>query len=353
MGDNNLLPSDGMKDFQNLAKTNKWVRLCLAGGIGTAAYFALPYAVEASGNLLQLSINLGETALIGTAIFVGVSFFWSNRGLLKKFQDYLSRKLWEGFIYHDPIDYIKGVIEDFRRYLQILKNAIQKLYKVAETLKMKADDLISLAKKDMKSAEAEEELGNKSKAGLSAYKSMRRTDATQEIVAGYADIEDNIAVMNEVAESVAIRIEAMEFDVEMMQLNMEVSSAKSQAAFAAEAVFNNKSSEAAKLAFAKNAYKDKVAIGAAQFKQFMGRVKPLLEADRIDKAVTTKEGLDALMQFKKGIDIGGLDKFADQLKAFKENSDFFNKNKSVDDRVMHQKAEVVGANTSGRFSNLS
>jgi len=354
MEDQNILNSDELKEFRKLGVVNWVIRILIALGVGALLYWLLPYGVSIAENSFQMALNLGGTFLIGGAIFLTASFLWFNRSLLKKIRDSLSRQIWKNWIYKDPTDYIQGVIEEFTINYQKIQLAIQLLRKVALKLRSMGEDLVAQARGNMNEAKAiMDEEKNEQKANLYAYMSNARMESTSDIVNGYNDIMDSIDVMTEFGESVSIRIEKMKFDLEMMNLNLEVTDAKSQAALAAQSVLDDKSMEAARLEFAKNAYKDKLAAGAAQFQQFMTRIKPILDSDHIEKVIATKAGRDILDQFRKGVDIAGLKSFDEQLESFKmKNQDIFSKT-TARERVTTQRAETIRTGNSGRFANLS
>lgn len=354
MEEQNILGSNELKEFRKLGVVNWMVRIALALGVGALLYYLLPYGVSMVENTFQIVLGLTKTFLIGVPLFFAISFLWANKSLLKKVRESLSRKLWEWFIYNDPTDYIQGVVNEFKQHYQKIQNVIDKLAGAAEELRMMAEDLIREARGNMDRAKAiMDDEKNEQKANLYAYMSNRRMETTEDLISGYNEILDSIEVIKEFGESVLIRTETMEFDLKMMNLNLRVTDVKNQASLAAQSVLDDKSMEAARLEFARNAYKQKVAAGAAQFKQFMDRIKPILDADHIDKVIATKAGREILDQFRKGTDIGGLKSFEEQLEAFKQkNKDIFQKT-TARERVQTQRPETVRTGMSGRFANLS
>ena len=354
MEDQNILGSNELKEFRKLGVVNWAIRIALALGVGALAYYLLPFGVSIVENAFQITLGLAKTFMIGVPLFFAVSFLWANKELFRKVRESLSRKLWETFIYHDPTDYIQGVVNEFKGHYKKIQLVIEKLMAAAQELRMMADELIADARGNMKRAKAiMDDEKDEQRANLYAYMSNKRMETTEDLLSGYNEILDSIEVIKEFGESVLIRTEAMEFDLKMMNLNLRVSDVKSQAAYAAQSVLDDKSMEAARLEFARNAYKQKVAAGAAQFKQFMDRVKPILDADHIDKVIATKEGRDILDQFRKGTDIGGLKSFEEQLEIFKaKNQEIFSKT-TARERVQTQRTETVRTGSSNRFSSLN
>jgi len=354
MEDQNILGSNELKEFRKLGVVNWVIRILIALGVGAALYYLMPYGVSIVENTFQVVLGLTKTFLIGVPLFFAATFLWANRSLLKKVRESLSRKIWQAFIYNDPTDYIQGVIDEFKKNYHTILSVVDKLSGAANELRMMAEDLIKEARGNMDRAKAiMDDEKNEQKANYYAYMSNRRMETTEDLVSGYNEIQDSIEVIKELGESILIRTDTMEFDLKMMNLNLRVTDVKNQASMAAQSVLDNKSMEAARLEYARMAYKQKVAAGAAQFKQFMDRIKPILDADHIDKVIGTKAGRDILDQVRKGTDIGGLKTFEEQLESFKQkNVDIFSKT-TARERVQTQRPETIRTGNSGRFANLS
>lgn len=334
MSGENSLQKYGTDAINSLKKTNWVVRIAMALLFGAGLYLGLPYVVSIIENTFQIVLGLTKTMLIGIPAFFAATFFWANRSFLRKLRERWSRKLWQNFIYNDPLDYIEGVIQDFEKARGLMKEAIAKLRGVLAKLKQKASDLIDKYNNGIKMADAFEQEGDTGEAEIQAYFASSSARSAEDIQRIYLDTEESVSLLQELERGLAQDIKVMRFDLEMMKTHLEVAEIQGQVADVMQEAMNGGGvEEMARREYAKWAYKDKVSKLAGKFNQFLTDVEPILKAKRIEQVINTKEGRKALETFRKNRnDMGGLKSFNEEIQRLKsENPDQYGSGKSVVD----------------------
>lgn len=310
----------GDKVAKGIKNTNNWVRVGLALLVAAGLYVGLPYGVSIVENLFQITLALTKTLLVGIPMFFGLSFFWANRSLLKKFRERLSRKLWQSFIYKDPLDYIQGVIIEFEQALGKIDEARIRLRTVLAKLKAKADELIAASQRGMKEAEAYAEQGDEANADISAYYASRNNTTVDGITQSYMEVEQSLVFLNELATGLKHDIGVMKIDLEDMRMNLEIATITAEAANVMESAMQGDPTEIAMREYAKWAYQDQVAKAKARFDSFLEKAKPIIESKRIEQTINTKDGRKALEAFRTDRDLGGLKDFSQRLENIKSKN---------------------------------
>lgn len=312
----------GEDAVKGLKSANWIIRILMALVVGTGLYIGLPYAVSIVENLFQVAIGLSKVALVGIPLFGALSFLWANRTLFREMRERWSRKLWQNFIYNDPLDYIEGVINDFVKAEGLMKQAIVRLRGIMNKLKERAESLIDAYNKGITMASAYEEDGDEQEADLHAYFAQSSAQSAKDIQEMYLETEESVFLLQELHKSLSNDIKIMRFDLEMMRDNLEIAELKGEIATVMEkAIRGGTIDEIARREYAKFAYRDKVAKFKGKFDQFLSDIEPILKAKRIEKVIQTKEGRKALEAFRSNkSDFGGLKTFSDEIERLKQEN---------------------------------
>lgn len=347
----------GEEALKGLKGANWVVRVLLGLVVGALLYLGLPYVLSIVTDLTQVVIEVSKATLIGITMFGVLSFLWANKVLFRKIRESLARKMWKAWIYNDPLDFIEGVIDSFVVARKKISAALTRLRAVLNKLHMKANELIDKYKKGMSEAEVWEEQGNEAEADIQAYFAVSSKNSADSIAQSYLEVEESVSVFEEIDQMMDGQIRVMKHDLEMMQTNLEIAEIQAEAADVAQDAMEGNVTEMAMREFAKHAYKDKVAAGKAKLDQFMARARPILESNRIEKAINTKEGRKAIIASRNNKDALGLKGFREELERLKQqNPDLYGR-KGVDlDRFKRRNPEPLrrstGNATFGAFSDL-
>ena len=336
-------------------KTSNWiVRILMALVVGTGLYVGLPYAVSIVEQLFQVAIGLSKIALIGIPLFGALSFLWANRTLFREMRERWSRKLWQNFIYNDPLDYIEGVMNDFVKADSLMKQAIAKLRGIMQKLKERALRLIDAYNKGIQMAKAYDEEGDEQEADLQAYYAESSAQSAADIERMYLETQESVFLLEELQKSLSNDIKIMRFDLEMMRDDLEIAELKGEiATIMQKAMHGGNVDEIARREYAKFAYRDKVAKFKGKFDQFLSDIEPILKAKRIEKVIQTKEGRKALEAFRTNKDdFGGLKTFGQEIERLKrENPNQYKSNSPVD--VKKYTKRGVDRSSSGNRSSFA
>lgn len=347
----------GEEAIKGLKGANWFVRIALALLVGAGLYVGLPYITSIVENLFQITLGLTKTLAIAIAAGASLSFLWANRTLFRKIRESLARKMWKAFIYNDPLDYIEGVIDGFVVARKKISAALIRLRAVLDKLHMKANELIEKYKKGMSEAEVWEEQGNEAEADIQAYFAVSSKNSADSIAQSYLEVEQSVSVFEEIDQMMDGQIRVMKHDLEMMQTNLEIAEIQAEAADVAQDAMEGNVTEMAMREYAKHAYKDKVAAHKAKLDQFMVRARPILESNRIEKAINTKEGRKAIIASRNNKDALGIKSFREELDRLKQqNPDLYGR-RGVDlDRFKRRNPEPLKRSTGGAsfgtFSDL-
>lgn len=344
------IQNDASKD----ARVMKWIEWGIRAGLGLliagVVYMLLPFAVTATANVFQIALNLTKTAFIGVIGGAFLYTFWKSKSLLKRFLDRMVSNLWERFIKDDPIKYISEEIIGFREHLNKVAGAIRKLMGILDELRTMGQEAIDDASRNIQLAEA---AGNETQANLYAYYAKETINTKEGILESYKEIEESVAVMNEVQEMLDTNIKMMEHDVKQMQTNLRIQQVKSSAADSVKSIIEGNPNQRARREIAMQAYKEKVSAYSANFKQTMGKLEPLIASKRIEDAITTKQGQDLLKEFREnGKKLAGLNDFKSQLEQLKQQTGFFGDgdDKAAFKRIQNSSAEPL--KRTGKYGNL-
>lgn len=357
MSSTDSLQKYGQEAVQSLKNTNWIVRIAIALLFGAVLYVGLPFIVSIIENTFQIVLGLTKTMLIGIPAFFAATFFWANRSFLRKFRERLSRKLWQTWIYNDPLDYIEGVIQDFEKARGLMRQAITKLRGVLNKLRDKASELIEKYNQGIKMADVYEEQGDPEEAEMQAYFASASAKSAEDIQRIYLDTEESVALLQELEKGLEQDIKVMRFDLSMMKTHLEVAEIQGEAADVMQQAMNGGSvEEMARREYAKWAYRDKVSKLKGKFDQFLTDVEPILKAKRIEQVISTKEGRKALDSFRKNrADLGGLKSFSEEIQRLKsENPDQYGKRIPVDVQKFTKKTQrhTLGNNSGSSFGHL-
>ncbi len=338
------------KDLRNMKYLNLAVRLGLGLLVGAFVFLLLPYAVTMASNMFQLALYLTGTAIVGAAGVAVVFTAWICKPLLKRKLERWVNNLWEKFIKDDPIKYIQEEITGFRVQLAKVGDAIRKLRGILDELRSMGQQTIDEANHNIELAD---NAANEKQAALYAYYATTSIDTKEGIMQSYKEIDESVAILTEMDEMLDMNIKMMEHDVNNMQLNMRIQAAKSSAADSFNSILQGNPDARAKREIAVQAYKQKVSAYSANFKQTMSKFQPLLEAKRIEDAITTKQGQALLTEFREnGKKLAGLDNFKDQLEKLKQQTGFFGDGDDAGAFKRVQNASATPFKSKGKFSNL-
>lgn len=346
----------GEAAISGLKGMNWAMRIFLALMVGAGLYVGLPYIASIVENAWQISLGLTKTAILWTAVGATASFLWANRFLFKGMRERWARKLWQRFIYNDPLDYIQTVIDAYEKARKQFQAAINSLRAILNELHTIGQDLVNQYNEGMKNSEGYADSGNKDEAELQAYFALSNMQTAEGVKQSYQELEESILVVQELDQDLGDDIRIMRFDLNMMKMNMRISDAKAAAADALNDAMNGSPTEIAMREFAKEAYRQKVAAGKAKFDAFLQRVSPILESKRIQRSIGTKEGRQALEEFRKNKQTqGGLRSFREQLEELKRQNPNLYKRGGVDLNSLQRRntETVVRQGFGDRFGSFS
>lgn len=354
--DNDILKY-GEDAIKSLKGVNKWVKIVMAVLLGLGTWAVLPTLATMAENFFQFTINMSAGLAVGIATFVGLNFLWVNRFLLRKMRERISRKWWQSFVWKDPVDYLKSVSRDIISKRDKIRAIATKLRTTLGKLRALANNLEGRSQTGMQQADAWDKEGNEEKAELMAYIAVTSKKGSEDMERGCFEMEQNIALMDEFGDRLDSQAEALNWDIELMSMNLEAATLQGEAAEVVQSAMDNNSAEAAMTLFAKQAYMHKVAAGKARLDQALTHLKPILESGRIERAISSKQGREAMEAFRKDKDFGGLKSFRQELERLKrEQSQRFGRKEYVDlDRFKGRNPETIrrssGSNL-GSFSHL-